>query len=333
MNIVETIMLDGRPVQVERRDMPIGDLKLDPANPRLRYIVDTIFHGEATDEQLHKELWDRDSVRQLAEAIYYNRGLIEPLIIRAVGMVVEGNCRTVALQELIKMHPNETWLKDAPCRVLPDTIDSTQIAIFLVDAHVAGKTPWDAYEKVRSVWELKEKHGKDLDWIATHLRVQRSKVTHLLTVYEKFEKFLRRHPDPGNVRRFSFFDELYKVKDLRRRTSTEPDFMEKFETWVIDGKIGDSHNVRKLPFILSNIRAKEVFEREGFNKAFTEAVKVNPTLDSPLFRRISEMARALREVPMSELEDLKSGNIAKKTILQELKSALDKIAENANIRL
>jgi len=313
--------------------VPIDDLKLDSANPRLRYIVDTIFHGKATDEQLHKELWNRDSVRQLAESIYFNRGLIEPLIIRANGTVVEGNCRTVALRELIEMHPNEAWLKNAICRVLPHTIDSTQVAVFLIDAHIAGKTPWDAYEKARSVWELKEKHGKDLDWIAAHLRTQRSKVTHLLTVYEKFEKFLRRHPDPGNVKRFSFFDELYKVKDLRRRASTEPDFMEKFEAWVIDGKIGDSHNVRKLTFILNNIQAKDVFERDGFNKAFAETVKVNPTLDSPLYRRISDTAQALRGIPMNELEDLKSGNIAKKTILQELKSALEKVAENANIRL
>ena len=62
-------------------------------------------------------------------------------IIRPDGTVVEGNCRTVALRELLKRHPANGHWRKARVRVLPDVSDKEQEAILLGDLHVAGKLP------------------------------------------------------------------------------------------------------------------------------------------------------------------------------------------------
>ena len=45
----------------------------------------------------------------------------------------------------------------------------------LADMHVAGKIRWDAYEQAKHVSTLYNVHGKTYDWLATHLRLSKSR--------------------------------------------------------------------------------------------------------------------------------------------------------------
>ena len=108
--------LGGRTFTVQRELWSVADLKLDPNNQRLGYLLRTHKKGvPATDAELHAMLWDIDQVKDLNQSIFQNGGLIEDPIIYDNGVVVEGNCRTVCLRELRKKYPTDSRFEAHLC--------------------------------------------------------------------------------------------------------------------------------------------------------------------------------------------------------------------------
>src|SRR5580692_2118269 len=92
--VIDEITLDGKRVQVESVELPLDQVKLDPRNPRIANTVSISIsdHGEKLQRKLEELLWQDDDVRNLYRQILANRGLVERIIVRQDGSVVEGNC-------------------------------------------------------------------------------------------------------------------------------------------------------------------------------------------------------------------------------------------------
>src|ERR1700682_2937026 len=105
--VVDEITLDGKRVQVQSIDLPLDQVTLDPRNPRIANTVSISIsdEGEALQRKLEALLWEDDDVRDLYRQVLINQGLVERIIVRQDGKVVEGNCRTVVYRKLHEKQP------------------------------------------------------------------------------------------------------------------------------------------------------------------------------------------------------------------------------------
>jgi hypothetical protein len=313
----------------------LSDVKLDARNPRVQYLVGQT-GGNVTQKQLEDMLWSKDQVKALAQSIKQNGGVREPIIVQRVSdkyVVREGNCRTVALRRLSREHPADERFKFIPAHVYEDALSEEDLAVILADMHVAKKISWDAYEQAKMIHDLSDIHGKTYDWLSSHLRLSKGKISQSLKAYRFATDYLNGSPDPANVRKFSFFEEVMKKPDLRTRFEESTEFRQRFHQWLDKGKLTDARQVRSLPAILTNVDALKALDQKGFDAADRVLVSKDPALGSDLFHAVKTATIALMEAPLSEVQDLQAGNPQKLIMLRNLKRALEDISTLANIKI
>lgn len=316
---------------VNRTRQPIGELKLDPANPRLGYLLSKK-GAPVTDDELHKLLWENDQVKSLYQSVLQNGGLLEDPVVRTDGTVVEGNCRTVALREIQKKYPDDVRFKDVYVRVLPENVTEEQISLLLGELHIAGKIEWRAFDQAEYVWRMNKVYGKTYDYLATHLRWSRSKLSQKIGAYEETKSYIDRTNDSQGINRFSFFEEFMKKKPLRDRREQEPSFMNQFGEWVLDGKIPESKDVRVLPAVLDNEDALAELEENGMQAARKVLESADPSMSSNLYGTIDQMTAELESISLQEITALQEGDAPRLNKFRRLAKALARVEEIAKVK-
>jgi hypothetical protein len=334
MKIQESIRIQGRDIPFTRRTVSIDAIDLDPKNPRVQYLVGQRANGVG-QEDLQGLIWAKDSVKALAESIFQNGGVYEPLILQLKGdrfVAREGNCRTVADRHLAQEHPDDARFAMVPAMVFDGELTDEDLAVLLADMHVAGKIRWDAFEQAKHVWDLHNRYHKPFDWLASHLRLSRSKIQELLFAHKAATEFLAAHPQPGNVRKFSFFHELAKKKILRELFEVEPSFKHRFHKWIAEERLNDAKQVRDLPIIIANVEAGKALETQGYAAAQRVLVRADPSLESNLFAAIKNATDKLVAIPANELGELKT-NPQKLILLRNLHRSIQDVTTLAGVTL
>jgi hypothetical protein len=328
------IPLGGEMIEVKRELWKVSDLKLDPTNQRLGYMLRTQKKGlPATDQELHKILWDMDQVKDLYQSIFQNGGLIEDPIVNENGVVVEGNCRTICLRELQKKYPTDNRWKQVYARVLPAKVTEEQLMILLGELHVAGKIEWRAFDQAEYVWKMNKVFGKNYDYLASHLRWSRSKLSQKIAAYEETKAYIERTGDPQGINRFSHFEEFMKKKELRGKHETDSELIRQFGDWVNKGKFPDAKDVRFLPDILNNSEAFKKFQSSGIREAESVLYKENPSLVSNLYSVVDQASSELENVSIAEITALQNGDKPKLEKLQRLVKAIKKLEGISGVKL
>ncbi len=324
--VVDEITLDGKRVQVESVDLPLDEVSLDPRNPRIANTVSFSIsdEGERLQRKLEELLWKDDDVRDLYRQVLINKGLVERIIVRQDGSVVEGNCRTVVYRKLREKRPSEREWKLIPARILPPDIGDRDVAILLGEMHVAGKNTWTPFEKAGHVYRMHSDFALTQDEIAVRLRMSKSKVNQLIRAFDMMKnKYLPKYPGPASSRKFSYFEELYKKPPLRDWISSTPAAEDQFVDWVGTGKLDQGAQVRDLSSILEDEDAVKALTVEGFAAAQRLLAEDNPAITSKLFRRMVEMTDALKKAQMDDIQRVrKSGNSKARKIVTELNDSL-----------
>src|SRR5216684_324257 len=298
------IVVQGRQIPYSRTMIGVEQLELDPKNPRIQFLVGQKA-GMVNEAELDELLWAKDAVKALAQSIYQNGGVYEPLIVQKDGQkmrVREGSSRTVASRHLVAQYPNDSRFMTVPAMVFDVNLTEEDLAVLLADMHVAGKIRWDAYEQAKHVHDLYTIYGKTFDWLSDHLRLSKSKITELLSAYRATNEFLIANPAPGNVKKFSLFHEVMKKKDLRLNFNDSLEFKQKVHKWISEGRITDSKQVRDLPLILENPEASQVLEAEGFEEATKVLIRNDPSLASDLFLSVKTATEKLKKAPASDIQ-------------------------------
>jgi len=332
---MEYMILQGKQIPYERSTISVAQSELDPKNPRTQYLIGQ-HAGSATETELEEMLWQKDSVKALANSIFQNGGVYDPVIVQRHDgkyLVREGNSRTVACRRLLVTHPEDERFMNLPALIFDIELTEEDLAVMLADMHVAGKIRWDAYEQAKHVHDLHHVYGKTYDWLGNHLRLGKSKINELLLAYTATSEFLAIHPDPNNVRKFSFFQELMKKRELRDRFKDEPEFKQRFHNWLVSDRLTDSKQIRNLPMILGNAEATEALDATGISQATTVLMKNDPSLENGLFRAIKIATSELNATPVSDIQDLKSGNPQKTIMLRNLHRAIEDLATLAQVKL
>ena len=320
--------------EVTRELWTIDKFKLDPRNQRLGYLLRQ--HKKApsvSDTELHKMLWDIDQVKALYQSVYQNGGLLEDPVVRVDGTVIEGNCRTVVLRELRKKYPDDERFSRVFVRVLPPDVTEEQISLLLGELHIAGKIEWRAFDQAEYVWKMNNIYGKNYDFLSTHLRWSRSKLSQKIAAFEETKAYLERTGDPQGINRFSHFEEFMKKQPLRAQHQQDPAFIKRFGQWVLDGKVPDATDVRDLPAILENEEAMRKFEKEGIRAARLVLQDMNPSIVSNLYSAIDQANAELETISLQEITSLQEGNEARLGKLRRLANTLHRIETLAGIKL
>ena len=328
---VDELVLAGARVHVRAIDLPLKKIELDSTNPRLANTValNHLAEGPAMQRYLEDTLWGDPDVRQLYQSIRENKGLVERIIVRANGVVAEGNCRTVVYRKLHETFPKDPTWTTIPARVLPDDISQKQIDILLGELHVGGKNEWIPFEKAGHIHTLFTKHGLTQDEIAKLLHTSKTAINHNIRAFGAMkERYLPNYPGPGAVRKFSYFLELFKKPTLREWATNDSSALDHFVQWVGTEKIGKGASVRHLDVIIQNPTAMKAFDRGGMVAAQPILMRDSPELSSPLFKLMVEMTKAFEEARLDDVARVRGEKIGSaRVIVQDLKEALSKFMD------
>lgn len=305
--------LQGKAITITRKNIPLEFLKLDIMNQRLGFVMKAkkVIPTEAAVENL---MWRDDYVKDLSHSIQMNGGLLQPLLVTAGGVVVEGNSRLVALRQVVrrlkadkKLIPKQ--IKNPSCEILPLNIGSTDLLWVLAEFHIAGKHPWNPYEQAEVIHRLRYSEKQPIDQIAKHLRMKRLTIERKLGAHELMKEYLKLHGDsPGQIGKWSYFDEVLKRPELTQKMSSssgnyDPNFKEDLFNWIHEEKL-KGENIRSLPKIIDNKKAKKIFEQKDFKAAKEYIDLVDPTEGSKVFSLITRLTQQISEMQVCDLAEL-----------------------------
>jgi len=331
--------VDGVPIEVAFEEVPLDEVRLDPDNPRIRERLRLKGNTDPSPEDLQALIREVPEYNPLQANIRENKGLREPILILADGLVVEGNCRTVAFQVLRKAQASAEHWKRIPAYRLPADVKPRQIAVLLGQYHVKGKITWPAHEKAGHLHHMHKELKLSPAEIGTSLGLGETDVVRNIQAYE----FMRnevlpqlKRPAGGKGKadgldKFSYVLEFFKGKKLEEFRS-KPANAKQFAQLVAQGRIEGGANVRSLHKVLANPRATEVLKKEGFGKAIAVVGRSDPTADSKLFLLLKKTSKALSGMRGPELARLKAGQ-NEQNILRELHATLKGVADTAKVRL
>jgi hypothetical protein len=285
---------------------------------------------------LDELLWAKDPVKALAQSILQNGGVYERIIVQRKGdryLVREGNSRTVATRHLAAQFPGDARFATMPAMIFDVDLTEEDLAVLLADMHVAGKIKWDAYEQAKHIADLYHVYGKTYDWLSNHLRLSKSKITGDLLAYQATSEYLTTHPDPINVQKFAYFQELMRKKPLKEQFQNDLAFKQRFHRWIDQGKLNASVQVRDLETILANPESAKALDDDGAKAAQAILVRNDPALDSDLFQAVKRATEELKEAPASDIQDIKGENPQKLLMLRNLHRAVEDLATLAGVKL
>jgi hypothetical protein len=325
------IFIENVSVPVEPRRVPIGDIKLDPANPRIQHEVSKRGKaGKITQDELGSLILEQSGVSELFKTIRDNGGLLDPIYVRPDGRVIEGNCRAASFLRLHRANPSDAKWQTIPTLLIP-TITDRQVAILQGSFHVSGKNKWQAYEKAGHLHEMHTSLGMDPKAIGRALGMQEKVVTRSLAAYKVMkEKVLPKMKGAG-LDKWSHVEEFFKNKELEEYRG-KADNIDHFVELVVTKKVKHGADVRKLPRILKHSGATKVLKKHGVEKAISVVGRHDPTADSVVFRKMKDITSLLNSLPSPDLQRIRDEAKPKK-LLEELAAAVRTVARAAGVKI
>ena len=321
--------------------IPVGEIELDRANPRIRKFLE-MYGDDPTPEQIFLALGagndeegartDGPTFQKLKQSIITNGGIIQPIILnrRADGTLIciEGNTRVALYKDFLSTGTPGSW-NTIPALVHNEIDDATVHAIRL-QIHLVGPRPWDPYSKAKYLHELRHKEHLPFSTIVDFCGGRQSEVSTFIDAYLDMETHYRPIiSDDGefDTTRFSGFVELQKPGIKQAVTQAGFNFTD-FATWIRDEKLFPLSTVRVLPRILRNAKASEVFLKSGAREA--EKVLDNPEIDKHLQdAALDQVARALTEklatLPYEQYQKLRADSTG--PVVQALLDAQANLSE------
>jgi hypothetical protein len=134
------------------------------------------------------------------------------------------------------------------------------------------------------------------------------------------------------MKRYSYVEEINKNKKLEEVRKT-PEGKKYLIKAVLDGKFERGADVRDLPKILANPKAKEAFDKKGHAAAIKVLAKKDPTIEFPLLKHLQKAAETLSGMNATDAAKQFKSDKRAQDILRRLHSAVVDVAHLADVRL
>lgn len=251
--------------------VPTAQIAFDDQNPRIKVALEK--YGDKLDEQrirfalqtATEGLSTTSSYRSLKDSIRAARGISVPIVVWPDDdrfVCVDGNTRLAIYRELDDEGAPGDWTEIA-CLVLDDP-GPLEIETIRVTAHLVGAREWPAYEKARYLHYLRNVEFMDYDEMIARCGGNKNTITQQIDAFHDMNTFYRdvNNDDAFKVDRFSGFVELQKA-DIKDAIFGAGHDLHDFGRWIRDGQIYRLADVRKLPRVLADDEAKDVFVNGG----------------------------------------------------------------------
>lgn len=321
------IVVGRIPVRVTHETVPIGSIRLDPENPRIRFQLKRSGKSKVTQEDLRELIRKQPGYDGTHKSIRKAGGLTEPVIIRHDGTVVEGNSRTTAIAALHGGNLSDPSWKSLPVTRLPKDVPEKAIAMLMAGYHVAGKAKWAAFAQAEHVHYLKEDCGFAIEEIADETRMSKKDVTQYMEAYKYLiEEVLPRAGKASGEKvlkaKFSHaleFVKNRKLGDLRQDKSVRKTFADLLVRDKIKGA-----EVRELSTIFKDKRATKELKANGFKHAKDVLKKADPSVARSDLRQMQNLTAKIRKMKQHDWT-LFSANAKARKILEDLADAVGEL--------
>jgi hypothetical protein len=318
----------------KRVNVSLSKLRLDIGNVRFIHLPE---EDKKIENDVEKLILDDPKTIDLCSQIQAAGMLLEPIVIDSNYRVIEGNRRLVCLRILDKAAKDDklegvdaNQFSKVPCRMLPVDINSKTIDIYLVNIHVRSKLPWKRFNRAKYIYRLFNVHKMTYDEMSEKTGMSRPMIARDIKVYRQVQKYAIVFPDDEEwVRKFTYFEEAYKRKDLRNDVENES-FLNKFSKWVHDNKFHDVRDVRILRKVLDNPNAREIFEKDNMDAArrYLEVTDVNADRN---FKKIDDTINFIQSVDSEDIDNIAS-NPEKMKLILTLQSELEKLLIDLRVK-
>jgi hypothetical protein len=295
------LTIGTRSVPFKVQQVAISQLRYYEDNPRVYTLVESL--GIRGDQAaIERELWNLPTTKELFQLIKANGGLLEEIIV-SLNRVLEGNRRLCAYRKLQEIDPDpdgkERW-SYIPAKVITSEISNEDIFILLGTLHIKGKVEWKPYEQAGFVYRMKHEFGKDNDQIAAMIGLKKHNIAQMLKAYE-----LMKEKNVEDQEKYSYFLEYFKRPEFSKLRETTPEIDDEVANEIIAGRIPKAQDIRRLPAILGDKRARHEFLEQGeeFEKALGTAHQRHPEHIDTFYRAISDVRDRLKEASPVQVAD------------------------------
>lgn len=332
---------------MEYKLLNINDVELDTNNPRIKQWLEIYKDEELTSEAISLALSasaggaSTSTYTTLKESIRVNKGIINPIIVNRYDdgrlVVIEGNTRLQIYKEFSEIDPEGPWKKIIA--IVYDQLPEEQIHAIRLQTHLVGPRDWDAFSKAKYLNQLCNIDKLPMSMIISFCGGKKTEIQRLIDAYSDMLKFYfpaaaehEMDPDPREFSKFSELQNTSVAQALMAHKYSKNDFAK----WVINGNIDTALNVRKIPAIMANTRAREVFLKSNITEAtkFLSAdEKNNKGLKEASFRDlVLELISRCRNIEWSYIKALRNnpGYEEEKNSIEELDCELADIIKEVN---
>jgi hypothetical protein len=335
MGAEQVLVVAGKEVRVTHETVDLNDLRLDPDNPRIRFQLKRAGKAKATQEDLQKIIKEQPGYDGLQKTIRKAGGIHDPVIVRHDGTVVEGNTRLTVVSTLHRGMPSNPRWKSVPITRLPKDVPEQAIAMLMASYHVAGKNKWLAFAKADQIYQLVHKFKCTPEQIADETRnMTPREIKQTLEAYEYLIKEVM--PKAGNGSDQNFLEskwshalEFVKNRELGEM-KTDPAVRKTFAKLLKNGQI-KGIEVRRLPKILKNKRARKVLKTDGFKAAESILKKYDPTVECLELRQIKKLTARIGKMKASAVDTFKADMKAQR-ILHDHAKALHNLMKTIGMK-
>jgi hypothetical protein len=257
-------------------ELPVEKVDLDKGNPRIAKYIE-YYGDEITAEAMAMALGKGSgsdsgtSFISLRDSIKAYGGIIHPIIVNreAAGrcVAIEGNTRLLIYREF-----NEQKLKGSWGRIpaiVYENMTQKDIHSIRLQAHLVGPREWDPYSKAKYLYYLSTSECLTTPQIVDYCGGNKREVNNYIAAYIDMETYYRPLVEEDNfdVSRFSAFVELQQ-KSISNALIVHRFSKAEFAKWVVGNKFGALQNIRRLPRVLNDKKAKEVFISDDMEEAW-----------------------------------------------------------------
>lgn len=328
------IVVIGQKIQTKIEEIDIFKINYWKENPRVNAIINQKYKDRnVSDEDIEKELWEKDSVKDLYKEIERHGGLIDEILVKG-NIVLEGNSRLCAYRHLYKRaeqkNDENEMLKWSyiRARIIPSDTSNEVVFSVLGTWHIKGKTQWDTYEKAAYFKRMNIDYDYSLKYIADSI--------------SQTEKFVKDHIEAHDLMvendvyaldKFSYFYELVKNKKIKELTSKEPSVIPNTIQAIKEGRFKRGEEIRDLHKVLKDKKAKKEFfdEKVEFHDALEITKYRHPEHADSFYNNIKKVTEILQSCPVKIIEEIKAdGN--KKYILEKLYREVNSFCKKVGIK-
>ena len=289
------------------QSIPTSQIKFDRENPRIKVALEK-YGDKLNNERIRFALQtategsaSTSSYRSLKDSIRAAGGISVPIVVAPKDdqlVCIDGNTRLTVYNELEEEGAPGDWTS-IDCLVLQDPEDQ-DIETIRVTAHLVGAREWPAYEKARYLHYLRNVEFMDYDELIARCGGNRRSINEQIEAYHDMNEFYRdvSSGDAFKVDRFSGFVELQK-KDIKESIYNAGFDLHDFGRWIREGQIFALRDVRKLPRVLADKEARDVFVDGGIRsiERAIEVAEANRRKDDPT----SSAATTIEKASMAAL--------------------------------